>query len=354
MSNINKAIHRWKEVFLLTLTIRATLFILSLTLVGFNFEKALTSWIRWDGPHYINIAQNGYQTTGEQALLIVFYPFYPLLIKLLAFITTDYIISSLIVSISFSLVAAIFLYELTLLDFSKRTALLAVWFLNIFPTSYFLQASYTESVFLATSLVTVYFFRVNHFIKAALAGTLTTAIRFNGLLLLPTLIWETKSYQSLITILLAPVGFLFYLFINYFKFGDALYFTQPLSNNWFKKIAWPHEGIQNMFYNLKPLSHPEFYVFFSEILAVIIIAFLTFAVYLKVRKSYGVYMFVNLLLLVSTNYILSTPRYALILFPIYIVLGLIRNNLIIVVISLVFSLLMSYLCFLYLQGKWAF
>ena len=35
-----------------------------------------------DAPHYLFLATEGYQATGEQANLIVFYPLYPLLMRL--------------------------------------------------------------------------------------------------------------------------------------------------------------------------------------------------------------------------------------------------------------------------------
>lgn len=61
----------------------------------------------WDSPHYIDIAKNGYVNEGEQRLLIVFFPLYPLLIRLTTF-SFDYInLSALIVSNVSSIFAAI-------------------------------------------------------------------------------------------------------------------------------------------------------------------------------------------------------------------------------------------------------
>ena len=40
---------------------------------------------RWDASNYVTIAQNGYVDTGNDANFIVFFPFYPLLIRLFTF-----------------------------------------------------------------------------------------------------------------------------------------------------------------------------------------------------------------------------------------------------------------------------
>lgn len=74
----------------------------------------------------------------------------------------------------------------------------------------------------------------------------------------------------------------------------------------------------------------------------------------KIRLSYGVYMLSNLILFTSTGFIMSTPRYILILFPMYIILGNIKNKFFILLISLVFIGLLVYMTNLYIIGHWAY
>lgn len=347
---------RWKEVIIITVLIRVLL--LSLPIISSpSISNLFYSWVRWDGPHYIDIAKNGYQTTGEQALFIVFYPLYPLLIKIVAFFMHDFLASSILVSLFFSLTASILLFEITLLDFNRRTALLAVWFLNIFPTSFFLQASYTESLYLTLSLSTVYFYRRRSYLSSSITGILSTMTRINGILLLPLLFFETKlnfDYQKLITILCIPFGFLIYLLINYFTFGEFLYFTRPLLSNWYKKPEWPWIGIDNLIKFANSQTGDYYYLFWGEVAALIIIVFFTVVTFLKIRKSYGVYMLLNLILFISTNFIMSTPRYTLILFPIFIALALINNKFLLTLISLIFLVMLFPLTYLYTQGRWAY
>lgn len=354
MTNINKALQRWKEIIFITMLIKLLLFIVPLISSPQSINLFIF-WIRWDGPHYVDIAKNWYQTAGEPALFIVFYPLYPILIWLFNFITNNFQVAAILVSVIFSFTASVALFELILLDYTKRTALLAVWFLNIFPTAYFLQASYTESLFLTLTLLTVYFFRKNNFLTSGIFGALATMTRVNGILLLPLLFLETKKIgKNLLTFLLLPVGFLIYLLINYLTFGNLFYFTKPLTENWFKTISWPWIGLRNLFNAIPSFTNPDFYIRFSELVVIIFITIMIFVVYFKIKKSYALYMFLNLLLFTSTSYILSTPRYALSLFPIFIALGMINNRKVLILISVFFLSLLFYFTYLYTQGRWAF
>lgn len=353
MSNLTRAFFRWKEVTLISLLVRAALILY--TSLNLKSENIFYPWVRWDGLHYIEIAKNWYQSLGQQALFIVFYPLYPILIKITTFLTHDFLISSILIPLFFSLTSSIILFELTLLDFSKKTAFLAVWFLNIFPTSYFLQASYTESLFLTVSMLTVYFFRKNLFINSGLFGSLSTLTRVNGILLLPLLIMESKSFgNNTLSFLLLPFGSLLYITINFLTFGDPFYFTKSLSTNWFKHFEWPWLGIGSLIKSVPHYTDKDFYIYFSEVVALFFILIMTFYTFLRIRKSYGVYILLNFLIFTSTSFILSTPRYILSLFPIFIALGTLKNKFLLLILSVVFIIALFKLTLMYTQGRWAF
>ena len=103
----------------------------------------------WDAPHYVDIAKNWYVNTGDPANFIVFFPLYPILIKLFT-VDLNYInLSALIVSNVSSLIAFLYLYKLAKLEFNEGIAVKTVLFLSVFPTAYFLSAPYTEGLFFA-------------------------------------------------------------------------------------------------------------------------------------------------------------------------------------------------------------
>ncbi len=356
MENITKAFIRWKEIFFLVFLTRFSCFLFAFIANNQTFSNIINYWVRWDGPHYIDIAKNGYQTVGEPALFIVFYPLYPLFIKIATLVTQDYYFSSILVSIIGCFIASVLLYELVILDFSKRISLLSVWFLNIFPTAYFLQASYSESVFLSVSLAAIFFLRKKAYVKSGLFGFLSTLSRINGMLLLPVIFLESKiNWKSLITFLMISLGFLTYLFINLLLFKNPLYFQQPLLSNWYKKFEFPWVSLQNLINSFAGFKGQGYYIFtISELISIIFLFLISLFVLLRVRKSYGVYMFLNLILFTSTGFIMSTPRYSLVLFPIFIALAKIKNNLLLFLVSIFSITLMFILSSIYTRGEWAF
>jgi len=87
-------------------------------------DSFISIWNTWDTQHYIRITEYGYGNKiiryGE--VLIAFFPFYPLLIKISSFIFKDYLLSGLIVSNISYIVAVFYLYKLVLLDYDKDDA----------------------------------------------------------------------------------------------------------------------------------------------------------------------------------------------------------------------------------------
>lgn len=346
---------QWGEVIFITVIIKMILVLFSIIANPHNTSGILSLWIPWDGSHYIDIAKNWYQTTGDPINFIVFYPLYPILIKISNIVLGNFSLSAIIISWIFSISASVFLYELVLLDFNKRVALLSVWFLNIFPTAYFLQAAYTESLFLTTSLATLYFYRKRSFIKSGLIGALATMTRINGIILLPIFFIESKKLgKNLISLFLTPIGFFIYLLINLYTFHDPFYFSKILSSHWYKQLAWPWISIRNLINFYPSQTGDYYYLFLAELITIFLLAIATLLVYIKVRKSYGIYMFLNLLLFTSTSFIMSTPRYALVLFPIFILLAIVNNKFLLTLISIISLLLLFLLTYQYTQGKWAF
>lgn len=353
---------QWVKIILISLSVKVGLLVFVFLTNHINNFNLINVWIRWDAPHYIDIAKNWYQTTGDPINFIVFYPLYPLLIKIVTLVFGNYDLSAIIISWIFSVSASILLYELVQLDFEaidstrrNMIGLLSVWFLNIFPTAYFLQAAYTESLFLTTSLAAIYFYRKKLFIQSGLIGMFASMTRINGILLLPIFFMEKRNLgKNLIASFLTPLGFLVYLFINFIIFKDPLFFSKVLSSHWYKQLTWPWVSIQNLVNFYQTQSGDYYFLFLAELITISLLIIATVLVYIKVRKSYGVYMFINLLLFTSTSFIMSTPRYTLVLFPIFILLAIIKNKVILALISIISLILLFLLTYQYIQGKWAF
>ncbi len=328
-------------------------------------------WNRWDAPHYIDIAKNGYTAVGEGRYFIVFMPLYPFLIRVLAFFIRNYEVSAMLISNFASVFACLYLYRLAKIDYSHSTALKSVFYFAIFPTSYFLTAGYTESLFLFLAIGCFYYARKGNWFPAGVTGMFASATRITGLILIPALICEfysqktnfkseskSKNVKDALFLCMIGFGFISYLMLNYAVFGDAFAFLEVQREHWFKHLAPPWEGLLGALWSIlwrepaeKVLVGGAELVFGLFGLICIIYAFIT-----KLRPSYTIYMLLTWLAVASTSYWLSMPRYTLSMFPIFIVLAIIgdKREELHYMMTIAFLLFFSFFLVLFTQGYWAF
>jgi hypothetical protein len=323
----------------------------------------LEIWNRWDALNYQKLAQFGYSATGELQPLLVFYPLYPWTVRLFAFVTRDYLVSAFIVSTLASLVTAIVLMRLVELDYPKDLAQRAVWFLFIFPTSYFLHIGYTESLFLMLALSCVFAARKQRWLLAGLFGALTCLTRANGLVLVPVLVveaahqyWITRRWQwQWLWIGIAAFGFAGYLLLNKHVTGDAFAFTSLMQRFFSKSLSPPWIGIDNAIGSMSRAPAEAEMIGTQEVLFIVLGFACTVVSWIKLRPAYSVWMTGNWLLFVSVSFVLSVPRYTLTMFPIYILFSMLAVRRVWLAVITFWSLLyLSLFASLFTWGHWAF
>ena len=323
----------------------------------------LEIWNRWDALNYQKLAQFGYSATGELRPLLVFYPLYPWTVRLFALVTRDYLASALIVSTLASLVTAIVLLRLVELDYSRALAQRAVWFLFIFPTSYFLHIGYTESLFLMLALSCVFAARKQRWLLAGLLGALACLTRANGLVLLPVLMaeaahqyWTTRRWRwQWLWIGVAGLGFAGYMLLNKYVTGDAFAFTSLMRQFFSKTLSPPWTGIDNAMGSMTRDPAEAEMIGTQEVLFIALGLACTVASWIKLRPAYSVWMTGNWLLFVSVSFVLSVPRYTLTMFPIYILFSMLAARRVWLTIITFWSILyLAFFASLFTWGRWAF
>ena len=374
MSLNTKQLPKWLNVRILATVLITKALVLLFAVQAFEIfeDRSVNSvggvfaiWQRWDALQYLKIAENGYTAVGDDRFLIVFFPFYPLLVSVFSFLTGNYLVAAFFVTAIASIALGLVFRELVKLDHSETIAQLSVLFLFIFPTSYFLHIPYTESLFLSLTIGAFLAARKRAWLIAGILGGLACMTRINGLVLLPALaleVWqehrETRTLSSKwFFLLLIPAGFAVYLILNYVVAGDPLIFMTYQREHWYRYFRWPWEGIWE---TIKRVDNPKtidaHMTGIQELFFVVVGLAALLIGWNKLRNSYRIWMLLNWLLFVSTSFVLSVPRYTLTLFPIFILMAIAaRRYWSLKVLFVVWSILfMAAYVVQFVRGMWAF
>ena len=283
---------------------------------------------RWDSFFYTDIAKRGYHLTpGDTLSNVVFFPLYPFLIHTIApFAVGDFILAGWLISI-FSLIGAVIIFYKLLREFHPTIDPEApILYLLIFPTAFFLNTVYTESLFLLFSLLTFYYALKGRFGMAGIFGLLAALTRVTGILLFIPILWEfyrrygiRKVFSfSFLPTLLIPLGTFSFFLYHYFAFGDLFLFLRVES-------AWGRAFQFNTDHFLL-FSHPSVANLFLDVLFTVFALATLYLVFKQKWVSYGLYILATIGLALSTGTFMSIGRYIVVLFPMYIALATIRNQ----------------------------
>ena len=298
----------------------------------------LQYWARWDSGWYLSIAEKGYFWTapGEWSS-VVFFPLYPQLIRLVAFVTNNqYALAGVIVSSLCTLATCFYLYYLVKSEISQRTALRSVLYMLIFPTSIFLASIYSESLFLLTVVASFYHARRQQGSAASIWGMLAGLTRPSGIIMLGILLVEyleqrkfnlAKMKANVLNLLLIPGGLGIYMYYLYQKFDNPYLFA-------FAQDAWSRQTmfsfshfwntISRYFDTLMSPQHENFALYLThslDFIFFVVFAALSIVVLIFMRRSYGLYMLLYLLIPAITGTFMSMGRFTLALFPAFILLA---------------------------------
>ena len=306
----------------------------------------LNYWAHWDGAWYSQIATEGY---GERApASTAFFPLYPLLVRLEAAIGGGPALWGVLISLLSTLFALFFVYRIAEKLYGVPAARAATLALAFFPTAFFLNAVYTEALFLALTAGTFWAAYVRRdLLLAGLLGSLAAATRNLGVLLLLPLFLEWLRYRrefglrGLVELALVPAGLLAYAAFLWARFGHPLLFASQQSAYWGRELSSPVTTAANAWsaagegagYLLDPATlfldtsaGPTLEA--SNVLNLVFLA--VFLVLMGVGfgvlpPGLSVYTFVIVLLPVLTPSpsfpLMSMPRFVLGAFPVFLVLG---------------------------------
>lgn len=312
----------------------------------------LTSFSNWDGGHFLGIAQKGYGLDSQYA----FFPLYPILINLVSKITNNFFTAGVLISgISFFL-GLHMLYALISKEFNSKIAEKAILALIFFPASFYFLTVYSEGLFFLLTVATFYFLRSKKLLFATIAAILVSATRLAGLAVVIALIAHIISNGGFNRknwfVLLSPFGFLAYCIFLYFQTSDPFYFVTA-EKNWQRSLNFPWIGFWE---TIKNITTPGFInQYFNYVFDLL---FAIFGVGLVIRSSrflplkYAIYALASISIPLLTSSLSSMPRFLVVIFPIFILIGLIKNRFINLGYQIISLMLLSLFTVLFINGFW--
>ncbi len=299
-------------------------------------------WARWDSDFFLRIAQNGYDDTSA-----AFHPLYPALIAGLGRIFFGhYVLAGVVISLLCCLGSFILLHRLAMerldVDGARRTVL----YLAVFPMALFLQAVYSESLFLLLVLAAFTLAERDRFAAAGVVAGLAILTRVTGLALLPALAllaWRHRERpRALAGIALAVPVAAVYPLVLWQQVGDPWAFSDA-QDRWHRHFsrAGPFGGIwDGLVAGWRGLE--QFVVGHGthvtgtspmhaaaenvQTLAFLVVFFaLTVVAWRRFGAPYGLFAAVSLaipLTYPSSRWpLLSLPRFGLVIFPLFLALA---------------------------------
>lgn len=298
--------------------------------VSTSTNPLLAVWGRWDAVHYLDIATRGYYGTD-----MAFFPLYPTLIHFVGRLVGNELIAGLLISNVAFFFGLLFFYKLVEHEFGRGVAARAIFYVSIFPTAVFFSAVYTESLFFALTVASFYYFRESRWLTAGVLGGLAALTRVEGVLLAVPYAMEALSAGSwrgiadgsrrfarvVVGFLLIPLGLGIYMGVLWILRGDPLYFSH-VQVHWNRHLAPPWASVARSVqmivhaHGAQAAAAQAIELGFTVLMIAVLIGAIR-----SLRPSLWVYMALSIVIPMSTSSLMSMPRFALVLFPMFVVLA---------------------------------
>ena len=312
-------------------------------------------WSRWDSAWFLDIARDGYVDPEKST---AFFPLYPLLVKVVGTVLGgQYVIAGVVISLIACAAAFVLLYRLGRELLDDDGACRAVLYLALFPMALFLGAVYSESLYLFLSLAAFLLARQGRFATAAMAIGLAILTRSAGVALLPAIglmAWRSEArVRATASLLIAPAIATAWPLWLWVRIGDPLVFLEAQRETWgrdlslFGPLGGIGHGIEAAWAALRQfVESPGGEVFWQhatdtgpmnvaaenlQLFAyLVLLVGLGLVAWRRFGAPYGLFVFGSLALPLSAPTedwpLLSLPRFALGIFPIFLALALLGSR----------------------------
>ncbi len=308
----------------------------------------------WDSFHFLRIADVGYLPPDLPCCDQAFLPGYPAAIAAVApLLGGDLAVAGVVVSVVTSALAAVLLWHLAEQLVGSGAGRVAVLLLAVAPYGFFLTAVYSEATFLALAVGAWLAGLRGHRLVAGLLAAAGTATRINGLFLTAGLavmllvqlhadgrlpsrragagdgpgpvsvrrsaLTVVRAGWPLVVPVLTYVAWTLYLWR---RTGSPDAWQEAQRTGWDRRVAAPWTGLADGVTSLLDARAPSLVVSRFADLLFAVLGIVLVAVLLRRRRwAEAAYMLPSAAVLVCSTTLISTPRYALLWFPGYLLLA---------------------------------
>jgi hypothetical protein len=307
-------------------------------------------WARWDSVWFLRIAEHGYDAASGAAS--AFYPLYPATVGVLGrALFGHYVLAGTAVSLAAALGSFFLLHRLAEERLGADGARRAVLYLAVFPFALFLQAVYSESLYLLLTLAAFVLAERRRFLAAGAVAGLALLTRPVGVALLPALgllAWrERDRVRAFASLGVAPLLFAAYPLYLWRAEGDPWAFVHA-QRIWSRHLSpagplggiW--DGLRAGWAGIEQLasgSHTHAYwttvqdtdpiraatINLENLAFLVLFVALTVIAWRRFGAPYGLFAAVSLAIPLSVPSerwpLLSLPRFGLTIFPFFLALA---------------------------------
>lgn len=286
----------------------------------------VASWNQWDLAWYASIARDGYGAIGFENSY-AFMPGFPSLLWVFGKLNIHPTLAGLLISAAAGLVAAVALSRLTSRVGGRGEYGVLAWVLA--PSAVYLAAPYTEALFCALAFPAWLLARRGSWLGAAALASGACLVRVNGLFLAVALVvlfltqrprrWHAAPWLALPFLTLLAV-FTWFRSLT----GSWTTWFEAQEAGWQRNFQTPWDAFNS---TVNYASNIGVTATFSiqyklEIVFALLVLALAIAMLIKGWWAEAVYVLLTLASLATSTVFYSIPRATLVLFPVWMLMGL--------------------------------
>jgi len=289
----------------------------------------------WDGRWYLELVRAGYPdsipadiTYDQLEARAAFFPLYPWLVRVVDFVFPGGdTLAALTLNFVLGAVSVVLVGLIARRLYSVGVAARSMTLYAVFPGSVILSFAYSEALLIVLAAACLLLLFDERWLLAGIFAALATATRPNGVAIVAACavasflaIRHRRQWWSLISVALAPVGFIFFQWYVDHTAGERGAWFRVQREAWSEGTSFGATAVTNTFgFLTSPLSSP------ADALTALTMAALAFMVYCawKVRLSWILVSFcaVVVALMLIPETVTARPRFLFTAFPFFVAMA---------------------------------